>query len=139
MAVESADTIVPFLLFVGEQHGKAEAAINFYVSLFPDSAITHIERFGPDEHEREGTIKQARFTLHGREHRAMESGLGHAFTFTPALSLFVTCTTEPELARLYEKLSADGAVLMPLDNYPFSRKYAWVQDRFGVSWQLNLP
>lgn len=133
------DTIVPMLLFVGEQHGKAEEAVNLYVSLFPDSTITHIERHGPDEGETPGTIKQMHFTLRGRGHRAMDSGLDHGFSFTPAISLFVTCAAEAELDRLYENLSADGAVLMPLDKYPFSRKYAWVQDRFGVSWQLHLP
>jgi predicted 3-demethylubiquinone-9 3-methyltransferase (glyoxalase superfamily) len=63
----------------------------------------------------------------------------HAFTFTPAFSFFVDCESEEELKRLYAALSADGATLMPLGNYGFSRQFAWVNDRFGVSWQLNLP
>lgn len=61
-----------------------------------------------------------------------------SFTFTPAIALYVTCDTEAEINRLFEKLSQDGAVLMPLAEYPFSEKFAWVEDRFGVSWQLNV-
>lgn len=65
--------------------------------------------------------------------------VGHAaFTFTPAVSLFVECADEAELDEAYAKLSEDGAVLMPLGNHGFSRKFGWVNDRFGVSWQLNL-
>ena len=59
-------------------------------------------------------------------------------TFTPALSLFVDCESEQELTRIYPELLEGGSALMPLDNYGFSRKFAWVNDRFGVSWQLNL-
>jgi predicted 3-demethylubiquinone-9 3-methyltransferase (glyoxalase superfamily) len=62
----------------------------------------------------------------------------HDFTFTPSISLFVTCDTEEEIDRLFEKLSQDGSVLMPLSDYPFSEKFAWVEDKYGVSWQLNL-
>ena len=126
------------LMFVGEQAGRAEEAMNFYVSLFPNSHIDAIERFGPDEGSPQDHVKQARFTLDGQEYRAMDSP-GHAFTFTPAMSIFVQCSTEDEIDALFEKLSANGGVLMPLDKYPFSRKFAWVADRFGVSWQLNLP
>ena len=64
---------------------------------------------------------------------------GRIFTFTPAMSLFVECRSDAELATLFERLSEGGEVLMPLDQYPFSRRYGWVSDKFGVSWQLNLP
>ncbi len=63
---------------------------------------------------------------------------GHDFTFTPSISLFVKCDSEEELETLYEKLSEGGEVAMPLDDYGFSTKFGWVQDRFGVSWQLNF-
>jgi predicted 3-demethylubiquinone-9 3-methyltransferase (glyoxalase superfamily) len=63
----------------------------------------------------------------------------HAFTFTPSLSLFVDCAGEDALDRRFAALSDGGQVLMPPADYGFSRKFAWVQDRFGVSWQLNLP
>ena len=62
----------------------------------------------------------------------------HGVTFTPATSIFVQCEAEAEIDRLFARLSKDGAVLMELDRYPFSQKFGWVSDRFGVSWQLNL-
>ncbi len=131
--------LTSFLLFVGEQHGKAEEAINFYVSLFKNSKILRIERYAAGEVEKEGTVKHAVFTLDGQEFMAMESGLDHRFTFTPAMSIFVTCEREAEIDELFGKLSSGGKIHMPLNNYPFSRKFGWVEDRFGVSWQLNLP
>ena len=56
----------------------------------------------------------------------------------PAISLFVTCDTEEEINRVFEQLSQDGKVLMPLAAYPFSERFGWVEDKYGVSWQLNL-
>ena len=69
---------------------------------------------------------------------ALDSGRQHLFTFTPAMSLFVQCETEDEIDRLYRELSTGGKVLMELDTYPFSKKFGWTDDKFGVSWQLNL-
>jgi predicted 3-demethylubiquinone-9 3-methyltransferase (glyoxalase superfamily) len=128
-----------FLMFVKEQHGKAEQAVNFYVSLFPNSKIIRLERFGAADGEAEGTIKHALFSLDGQEFMAMESGRDHRFSFTPAMSIFVNCQTEDEIDRVFGQLGQGGTVLMELDRYPFSRKYAWLNDKFGVSWQLNLP
>jgi len=62
----------------------------------------------------------------------------HELTFTPSISLFVDCDSEPELEGVFSRLSAGGVVLMPIDNYWFSTKFGWVKDRFGLSWQLNL-
>jgi predicted 3-demethylubiquinone-9 3-methyltransferase (glyoxalase superfamily) len=69
----------------------------------------------------------------------MDSPVKHAFTFTPSMSLFVACNSESELRRLADALLEDGEVLMPLDNYGISKLFVWLNDRFGVSWQLNLP
>ena len=60
-------------------------------------------------------------------------------SFTPSTSFFVTCESESEVDRLFVALSEGGSVLMGLDSYPFAKRYAWVQDRFGVSWQLLFP
>ena len=68
----------------------------------------------------------------------IDSPAKHAFTFTPAISIFVNCTSENDIDTLFEKLSEGGQVLMPLSPYPFSKKFAWTNDRFGVSWQINL-
>ena len=129
----------PFLMFCGPHGGKAEEAITFYVSLFKDSRILSLDRYGADQTGPEGTVRLAHFILAGREYMAIDSMGAHNFTFTPAFSIFVTCESEAELERLYNALSADGGVLMPLDNYGFSRRFGWVNDRFGVSWQINLP
>ncbi len=69
---------------------------------------------------------------------ATDSPVKHDFAFTPAMSLFVDCATEAEIEALYAKLSEGGQVLMPLNAYPFSPKFGWLSDKFGVSWQLNL-
>ena len=130
-----AESITPYLMF----EGKAEEAMTFYVSLFADGAVTGVERYGAGEPRPEGSLKLADFVLNGQAFRCYNSPVSHAFTFTPALSLFVTCADEAELDRLYGALGEGGEALMPLGDYGFSRKFGWLNDRFGVSWQLNLP
>lgn len=78
------------------------------------------------------------FTLNGQAYMAIDSSDVHEFTFTPSMSLFVNCETEAEIDKLFEHLSEGGKVMMPLDSYPFSQKYAWLADKYGVSWQLSL-
>lgn len=128
--------VTPFLMF---QDGKAEEAMNYYTSLIEDSEITNIVRYGADESGDEGTVMQATFTLKGQEFMCIDSNVKHEFTFTPAFSIFVTCDSEEELDTLYQKLSEDGQELMPLGDYGFSKKFGWINDHFGVSWQINLP
>jgi predicted 3-demethylubiquinone-9 3-methyltransferase (glyoxalase superfamily) len=99
--------------------------------------VLHVERFGADEEE--SGVRRATFVLAGREHIAMDSGREHRFTFTPAMSLFVDCDSERQLDEAFAELSDGGTILMPLQAYPFSAKFAWLADRYGVSWQLNLP
>jgi predicted 3-demethylubiquinone-9 3-methyltransferase (glyoxalase superfamily) len=129
-----AQKIKTFLMF----NGRAEEAMNYYTSLFEQSGITSIDRYGPNEDGIEGTVRKATFSLKGQEFMCIDSAVKHAFTFTPSISLFVTCDTEEEIDRLYNELSQGGSVLMPLAAYPFSKKFCWVVDRFGPSWQLSL-
>lgn len=126
--------ITTFLMF----SGNAEEAMNFYTSIFDQSEIISITRYGANEAGKEGTVLNAIFTLNGQEFMCIDSSVKHEFTFTPAISLYVTCDTEDEIDRLFEKLSEDGQVLMPLSAYPFSKKFGWVADKYGVSWQLTL-
>ncbi len=119
--------------------GVALEAMNFYVSLFPGSEIKYIDRYGAGEAGAEGTVKTARFTLAGQEFICIDSPIKHAFTFTPSVSVFVDCESEAELQEAFAKLSAGGMVLMPVGDYGFSTKFGWTTDRFGLSWQLNLP
>jgi predicted 3-demethylubiquinone-9 3-methyltransferase (glyoxalase superfamily) len=123
-----------FLMFAGQ----AEEAMKLYTSLFQQSEIVNITRYGANEAGAEGTVQHATFTLHGQEFMCIDSSAQHGFTFTPSISLYVRCETEEEIDRVFAALSQDGQILMPLDRYPFSRKFGWVSDRFGVSWQLSL-
>ncbi len=118
--------------------GKAEEAMNFYTSLFDQSEIVSISRYDENGPGKEGTVIQATFTLHGQEFMCIDSYVNHNFTFTPAMSLYVTCNTEEEIETAFNKLAEDGAVLMPLGAYPFSKKFGWLNDKYGVSWQLTL-
>ncbi|HYD07517.1 MAG TPA: VOC family protein [Reyranella sp.] len=129
------ESVRPFLMF----EGRAQEAMDFYTSLFEDGAVLEASRYGPEGPGAEGSIVVARFRVAGQEVMCSDSPVKHAFTFTPSMSLFVTCDSEAELRRLAGALDAGEAVLMPIDNYGFSRLFAWVADRFGVSWQLNLP
>jgi predicted 3-demethylubiquinone-9 3-methyltransferase (glyoxalase superfamily) len=129
--------VTPFLMF---QDGKAEEAMNYYTSLIEDSQITSIIRYGANEEAGdEGTVMQASFILKGQEFMCIDSNIKHQFSFTPSFSIFITCDTEEEIDTLYQKLCEDRQALMPLGNYGFSKKFGWINDRFGVSWQLNLP
>jgi predicted 3-demethylubiquinone-9 3-methyltransferase (glyoxalase superfamily) len=130
-----AHKISPFLMF---QKSCAEEAMQFYVSLFARSEIRHVERYGRGEPGPEGTVKRADFTISGQDVICIDSPVKHAFDFTPSMSLFVECESEAELQKAFDALSTGGGVLMPLNNYGFSQKFGWVNDRFGVSWQLNL-
>ncbi|WP_165250431.1 VOC family protein [Paludisphaera soli] len=131
-----AKKVTTFLMFEG---GKAEEAMRFYVSLFPNSEILDMMHYGPSEMGAEGTVKLARFTIAGREFAAIDSPTEHQFGFTPAVSLFVDCESREELEAAHARLVEGGMDLMPLGEYGFSARFAWVNDRFGVSWQLNLP
>jgi predicted 3-demethylubiquinone-9 3-methyltransferase (glyoxalase superfamily) len=128
--------IATCLMFVGDRCGLAEEAMNLYVSLFADSRVLDVERFAADEDQ--PGIRRATFQLAGREFVAMDSAGPHAFTFTPAISLVVELDREDELDAAFAGLSDGATVLMPLQAYPFSPRFGWLQDRFGVSWQLTL-
>lgn len=130
-----ARSITTQLMF---QDRNAEEAMRFYVSLFEDAAITSLERYGREDAEREGTVKRAVFTLAGTTFGCIDSPPVHDFGFTPSMSFFVECGSEDELDRLYRALAENGHTFMPVADYGVSRRFAWVSDRFGVSWQLNL-
>ncbi|MEW9551069.1 VOC family protein [Nonomuraea sp. NPDC050783] len=128
--------ITTFLMF---QNGDAEEAMTFYQSLFEDAKVVSLARFEPGEPGPEGKVKHAVFTLAGQEYMCIDSPVRHGFTFTPSISLYVDCASEEEIDRLYAALLEDRTPLMALGSHGFSTKFGWVNDRFGVSWQLNLP
>ncbi|MDX1391682.1 MAG: VOC family protein [Rheinheimera sp.] len=131
-------SIATLLMFSDQQHGQAKAAIDFYLSLFDDASLDSIVLYGPGEKGPQGSVQRAEFTLLGRPFIAIDSPTHHNFSFTPSMSIFVGCDSEEEIDFLYAALVEGGEALMPLENYGFSRRFGWVNDRFGVSWQLNL-
>lgn len=130
-----ATTITPFLMFQG---GRAEEALRLYTSLFDDAEVVRLERFGPGEGGPEGTLRACEIVLRGQRIRLFDSPTPHAFDFTPSISLFVDTVEPGEFESLVVTLSEGGSFLMPPDDYGFSRRFAWVADRFGVSWQICL-
>ena len=120
------------------QDGHAEQAMNFYVGLFENSHIVNVTRWPPGGPVEEGKIMQARFDLDGNFFMCSDSPPVHDWDFTPAVSNYIECDDMEEMKRLFIRLSEDGIVTMPLNNYGFSSCFGWVIDQFGVSWQLNL-
>ncbi|HEX5634202.1 MAG TPA: VOC family protein, partial [Gemmatimonadales bacterium] len=110
--------------------GAAEEAMTLYASVFPGATFEIVERFP------EGGVMRGRLTLAGHVLTCFDSPAKHAFTFTPSISLFVTCESAAEQEQAFARLAEGGQVLMPLDGYGFSTRFGWVNDRFGVSWQL---
>jgi predicted 3-demethylubiquinone-9 3-methyltransferase (glyoxalase superfamily) len=132
----SSHKINPFLWF--DNH--ADEAAGFYISIFPDSRITGktvYKKEGFEHHGRpEGSTMTVSFKIGGQDFVALNGG--PFFEFSPAVSFFVTCESVHEVDWLWKELSFEGRILMPLDKYDWSEKYGWVQDRFGVSWQISL-
>jgi predicted 3-demethylubiquinone-9 3-methyltransferase (glyoxalase superfamily) len=124
--VKLPQKITPFLMFVREQNGKAEEAIQYYVSVFKNSSIGQIVHYDSGEGGPSGNVQHARFTLNGQEFMAMDGGPDHAFSFTPAMSLFVNCEDQAEVDYFWEKLSAGGE----------KGPCGWLTDKFGISWQI---
>jgi len=121
--------ITPTLMFVGEQCGKAEAAINYYTSVFSNAGIGDILRYGKgEEPDKEGAIKHADFLLENQGFAAMDSAHKHNFTFNEAISFQVHCDTQEELDRYWERLSQGGDEK--------AQQCGWLKDKYGVSWQV---
>jgi predicted 3-demethylubiquinone-9 3-methyltransferase (glyoxalase superfamily) len=112
--------ITPFLWF----DGQAEEAMNFYVSIFKNSKVGRVTRYGEAGPGPKGTVMSATFQLEGQTFYALNGG--PQFTFTPAISLFVNCETQQEVDELWEKLSAGGK----------TNRCGWLQDKYGLSWQI---
>lgn len=127
--------IIPHIWF----DEQAEEAANHYVSVFADAEIDVITRTNREIAEvaghPEGAVLTVSFRVADQAFAALNGG--PIFELNPAISFFVNCSDAREVDALFDSLAAGGTVLMPLQEYPFSERYAWVQDRFGVTWQLN--
>ena len=112
--------ITPFLWF----NDQAEQAMNFYVSIFKNSRIGEVSRYGEGAPMPAGTAMSVAFQLEGQQFFGLNGG--PMFSFSPAISFFVDCETQPEVDELWEKLSAGGE----------KQRCGWLKDQFGVSWQI---
>ena len=112
--------ITPFLWF----NDKAEEAMNFYVSIFKNSKVGTVTRYGDAGPGPKGSVMSATFQLEGQDFYALNGG--PQFTFTPAISFFVNCETQQEVDELWDKLSEGGR----------KDRCGWLQDKYGLSWQI---
>jgi len=120
--------VVISMLFVNENYGKAEAAREFYLSVFRNAEPGAIFRYGPgQEPDREGAVMFADFALEHTGFAVMDSAHEHAFQFNEAISLLVPCNTQEEIDDYWEKLSAS----------PEDERCGWLKDKYGVSWQIS--
>ncbi|MEA1672997.1 VOC family protein [Nitrospirillum sp. BR 11163] len=132
-------TVTPFLMFNPvDGQAQADRALALYAAAFPDMEVLEMARYGAEGPAVPGNVQKARFRIGTQQVLCIDSPITHAFTFTPSLSLFVTFTDTAALDHAFNTLSEGGGILMPLAAYPFSPRYAWLTDRFGVSWQVSL-
>ena len=127
---EAGQKFTPSLLFVGEQHGRAEEALKLYTSIFKNSGVDEITHYGAGKHDKEGTVKHAQFSLDGQKFKVMDSGLSHQFQFNEAVSFLISCDTQEEIDYYWNALTRDGGQ---------ESQCAWLKDKFGVSWQVVPP
>jgi predicted 3-demethylubiquinone-9 3-methyltransferase (glyoxalase superfamily) len=126
--------IVPCLWF----DDQAEAAARFYIDTFPAGHITAVSRY-PESSDNpsgkpRGSVLTVEFEVAGQRFTGLNGG--PHFTINPSISFFVHVDTPEEAERLFARLASGGSVLMPIGEYPWSPRYGWTRDRFGVSWQV---
>lgn len=127
--------VATYLLFQGD----AEAALNLYKQTFRDIEVNQIHRYPSDSGEMAGKLLPTRVRIGDHQLMLADTPNPHEFTFTPSTSIYINFESEEELIEVHDMLCDGGDVLMPLDDYGFSEQYAWINDPYGVSWQLNLP
>jgi predicted 3-demethylubiquinone-9 3-methyltransferase (glyoxalase superfamily) len=118
--------ISPVLMFTGDQSGKAEQALQFYISIFKNSKVKGIARYLKGENDVEGTVKHAQFVLDNKIFMSMDSSFSHQFAFNEAISFVVECETQKEIDYCWDKLTEGGE----------ESQCGWLKDKFGVSWQI---
>ncbi|MDG0819889.1 VOC family protein [Staphylococcus equorum] len=127
--------ITTFLMF----NGDAEEAINLYVNTFEDAEILALVRYSESDKEATGAVQHAIFRLKDQVFMAIDNMNGVDIEMNPAVSLYVTVDSALEMERLFSNLKSGGAILMPKTQMPPFREFAWIQDKFGVNFQLALP
>ena len=119
--------------------GDATEALDTYAAIFSDFTVETVEKYGDNEQGKPDTIKHALVSFAGHRLIVIDSPPVHEFEFTPSMSLFVDFESEDALASAFAQLSEGGKIMMRLDDHGFSQRFGWLSDKYGVSWQLNLP
>lgn len=115
--------------------GQAQLALDLYAEVFPDFALHALTHHAAPHDD---LIMTAMFEVKGQAMMISDSFISHQWSITPGISFFIDLEGESELNRLAAALAEGGLVHMPAGDYGFSTLFAWVQDRFGVNWQLNV-
>ena len=126
MLTKTKQNISPLLMFDGKQHGKSEEAMKFYTSIFINSKIEMLERYGQENKRCKGLVVHADFKLSHHSFMAMDSGMPADINFNEAISFIINCDDQKEIDYYWEKLSAD----------PKAEQCGWLKDKYGVSWQI---
>jgi predicted 3-demethylubiquinone-9 3-methyltransferase (glyoxalase superfamily) len=125
---EETPIIIPSLLFAGNQKGKAEEAINYYMSIFRMSSVDRVAHYEAGEPGPEGMVKYASFTINGQKFVAMDSGNDAIYRFSPAISFVINCETQDQIDYYWDHLTEGGDI--------DAQRCGWLQDKYGVSWQV---
>lgn len=124
---DAGQKFCPTLMFTRDHVGKAEAAIHFYTSMFPNSEIQGVQKYAEGDGDRTDFVKHAQFKLNGFVAMAMDSSAAHEFSFNDGISLMVQCETQEEIDSYWEQLTSNGG---------FEVACGWLTDQFGISWQI---
>jgi predicted 3-demethylubiquinone-9 3-methyltransferase (glyoxalase superfamily) len=124
---EFGQKFTPAIMFTGKQNGNAEKAIQLYTSLFKDSGIRLISRYGKDVNDTEGNINHSQFLINNQVFIAMDSSYSHNFSFNEAISFVVECEDQKEIDHFWYGLTKDGGE---------ESQCGWLKDKFGLSWQI---
>lgn len=120
------DRFAPAFMLTGNNFGNAEDAIQYYTSIFPDSSIKFISRYGEDAGSQSGKINHAQFYLNGQLFVIMESNMDHAFTFSEGISMVIPCQNQEEIDHFWNTMTEEGE----------ESQCGWLKDKYGVSWQV---
>lgn len=127
-------SITPFLMFTGQ----AKKALSLYQRSFSGFSLVQCDEYPEGDARMKGKIHYAVINIHGQQLAVIDSPVEHAFDFTPSLSLMVEFTEVDAIRQAYKHLTRGGEILMPLERYDFATQYAWINDPYGVSWQLKV-
>ena len=119
------------------QNGQAKEAVERYGEIFEDFELRRLDLYDGNNGP-EGQVKVAEFLVHGQRFVCIDSPIPHEWDMTPGVAPLIECDDDAEMERLFDELQHGGKVMMPLGDYGFGRRFGWIEDRFGVSWLLNI-